>query len=155
MVIQSVSLGVEPHLGLMTRYLLLFDSYGLDLWGALSNERTGFFICCWSSPAQSFSGRSPLGLATIIYCLRFETSFFVASYDSQGTVAVAPFVFKITPSQELHGKHRLQFFLDACLPLRCLATDFLYLYAFARRGPQRKTVSFQLLRFVRFYIDVR
>jgi hypothetical protein len=26
---QSASLGVEPHLGLMTRYLLLFDSYGL------------------------------------------------------------------------------------------------------------------------------
>jgi hypothetical protein len=26
---QSVSLGVEPHLGLMPRYLLLFDSYGL------------------------------------------------------------------------------------------------------------------------------
>jgi hypothetical protein len=27
---QTVTLGVEPHLGLMTRYLLLFDSYGLD-----------------------------------------------------------------------------------------------------------------------------
>jgi hypothetical protein len=26
---QSVSLGVESHLGLMTRYVLLFDSYGL------------------------------------------------------------------------------------------------------------------------------
>jgi hypothetical protein len=26
---QSVSLGVETHLGLMTRYLLLFDCYGL------------------------------------------------------------------------------------------------------------------------------
>jgi hypothetical protein len=26
---QSVSLGVEPHLGLMTRYVLLFDIYGL------------------------------------------------------------------------------------------------------------------------------
>jgi hypothetical protein len=26
---KSVSLGVEPHLGLMTRYLELFDSYGL------------------------------------------------------------------------------------------------------------------------------
>jgi hypothetical protein len=26
---QSVSLGVEPHLELMTRYLLLFDSYSL------------------------------------------------------------------------------------------------------------------------------
>jgi hypothetical protein len=25
---QSVSLGVEPHLGLMTRYFLLVDSYG-------------------------------------------------------------------------------------------------------------------------------
>jgi hypothetical protein len=31
-----------------------------------------------------FSGPSPLGLATIFYCLRFETSLFVASYDSQG-----------------------------------------------------------------------
>jgi hypothetical protein len=30
-----------------------------------------------------FLGRSPLGLATIFYCLRFETSLFVASYDSQ------------------------------------------------------------------------
>jgi hypothetical protein len=35
-------------------------------------------------PAQSFSGPSPLGLETIFYCLRFETSHFVASYDSQG-----------------------------------------------------------------------
>jgi hypothetical protein len=26
---QSVSLGVKPHLGLMTRYLLHFDSYDL------------------------------------------------------------------------------------------------------------------------------
>jgi hypothetical protein len=32
---QSVSLGVESHLGLMTRYLLLFDSYGL-VWTGLS-----------------------------------------------------------------------------------------------------------------------
>jgi hypothetical protein len=38
---QSVSIGVEPHLGLMTRYLLLFDNYGIILWGALSDERTG------------------------------------------------------------------------------------------------------------------
>jgi hypothetical protein len=34
--------------------------------------------------AQSISGPSPLGLAAIFYCLRFETSLFVASYDSQG-----------------------------------------------------------------------
>jgi hypothetical protein len=31
-----------------------------------------------------FLGPSPLGLATLFYCLRFETSLFVASYDSQG-----------------------------------------------------------------------
>jgi hypothetical protein len=30
---QSVRLGVEPHLGRMTRYLLLFDSYGLGFVG--------------------------------------------------------------------------------------------------------------------------
>jgi hypothetical protein len=29
-------------------------------------------------------GPSPLGLATVFYCLRFETSLFVASYDFQG-----------------------------------------------------------------------
>jgi hypothetical protein len=36
---QSVSLGVEPHLGLMTRHLLLFDSYGLVFCGAPSLTR--------------------------------------------------------------------------------------------------------------------
>jgi hypothetical protein len=83
---QSVSLGVESHLGLMTRYLLLFDSYGLvfvgrPLW---REDRSVFCICCCPLPEQSFSGPSPLGLATIFYCLRFETSLFVASYDLQG-----------------------------------------------------------------------
>jgi hypothetical protein len=32
---QSVSLGVEPHQGRMTKYLLLFDSYGLVFVGRL------------------------------------------------------------------------------------------------------------------------
>jgi hypothetical protein len=31
-----------------------------------------------------FLGLSPLGLSAIFYCLRFETSLFVASYESQG-----------------------------------------------------------------------
>jgi hypothetical protein len=30
---QSVSLGVEPHLGLMTRYIFLFDNYVLAFVG--------------------------------------------------------------------------------------------------------------------------
>jgi hypothetical protein len=45
----------------------------LFLWGALSDERTGLSLYML-----------PLGLATIFYCLRFETSLSVASYDSQG-----------------------------------------------------------------------
>jgi hypothetical protein len=75
---QSVSLGV--------RYLLLFDSCGLMFVGRPIWRENGsvFCICCWPLPAQSFSGPSPLGLAAIFYCLRFETSLFVASYDSQG-----------------------------------------------------------------------
>jgi hypothetical protein len=83
---QSVSLGVEPCLGLMTRYLLLFDSNGLVYVGRPLWREDGsvFCISCWPLSAQSFSGPSPLGLATIFYCLRFDTSLFVASYDSQG-----------------------------------------------------------------------
>jgi hypothetical protein len=42
------------------------------------------YNCYWSSPANSFSGPSPVGLATKFYCLIFETSLFVASYYSQG-----------------------------------------------------------------------
>jgi hypothetical protein len=54
------------------------------MWGALSDEKMGLFcISYWPLPAQSFSGPSPLVLATIFYCLR-ETSLFVTSYDSQG-----------------------------------------------------------------------
>jgi hypothetical protein len=52
MVSQSVSLGVEPHLELMTRYLLLFDSYGLVLWGALSDERTSLSFVYAAGPRQ-------------------------------------------------------------------------------------------------------
>jgi hypothetical protein len=54
---------------------------GRPLW---RNDGSVFCICCWSLPAQAFSGPSPFVLATIFYCLRFETSLFVASYDSQG-----------------------------------------------------------------------
>jgi hypothetical protein len=33
------------------------------------------YNCSWPSPAQSFSDPSPVGLVTIFYCLKFETSF--------------------------------------------------------------------------------
>jgi hypothetical protein len=60
---------------------LLFDSYGLVFVGRPLWREDGslFCICCWPSSAQSF-----LDLATIFYCLSFETFPFVPSYDSQG-----------------------------------------------------------------------
>jgi hypothetical protein len=76
----------STHLGLTTRFLLLPDSCGfVDLGRSLWREDGSVVCnCSWPLPAQSFSGPSPFGLATIFYCLRFETSHFVASYDSQG-----------------------------------------------------------------------
>jgi hypothetical protein len=82
---QSISLGVEPYLGFMTKYLCLtvtvFFFVGRPLW---REDGSVFCISYWPLSAQSFSGSSHLRLATIFYCLRFETSLLVASYDSQG-----------------------------------------------------------------------
>jgi hypothetical protein len=55
--------------------------------GALSvwrEDASVVYNCCWSSPVQSFSVPSHVTLVTIFYCLRFETSLFVASYNLQG-----------------------------------------------------------------------
>jgi hypothetical protein len=131
---QSVSLGVEPHLGLMTRYLLLFDSYGLGFVGRPLWWEDGsvFCICCLSLPAQSLSGPSPLGLATIFYCLRFETSFSsppttrrvtVEVFDPASTRVPSFFllIHKETPYITARGPnrdHRLQGF-HYCFPWMC------------------------------------
>jgi hypothetical protein len=82
---QSV-LEQSTHLGLATRSLLLSDSCGfVDVGRPLWREDgSAVCNCYWTSPAQSFSGPSPVGIVAIFYCLRFETSLFVASYDSQG-----------------------------------------------------------------------
>jgi hypothetical protein len=69
---QSVSLGVEPHLGFMTRYLLLFDIYGLVLWGAHSDERTGLSFVYAGSPRQrSLSRAESLGSRNHILLSQF------------------------------------------------------------------------------------
>jgi hypothetical protein len=83
---RPVYFGVKLHLGPKSRYLLLSDSCGFvdvgrSLW---RQDGSVVYNCYWPSPAQSFLGPSAVGLATIFYCLRFETSIFVASYDSQG-----------------------------------------------------------------------
>jgi hypothetical protein len=90
----------------------VLDSAGRPLW---REDGSVFCKCRWPLPAQSFSGLSPLGLATVFYCLRFQTSLFVASYDSQGHGGgirprlhtggdlFAPVLFFITPR---HGPRR-------------------------------------------------
>jgi hypothetical protein len=86
-VTQSVSLGVEPHLGLMTRHLLLFDSYGLVfLWGALSDERTGMSFVYSAGPCQRslFRVQVPWESRPYFTVSDLKTSLFVASYDPQG-----------------------------------------------------------------------
>jgi hypothetical protein len=55
--------------------------WGRSLW---REDGSVIYNCSWSSPEESFSGPSPVGLMTIFYCLRFEISLFVAFYDSKG-----------------------------------------------------------------------
>jgi hypothetical protein len=84
---QPVCLGIKHPSGAYDQiFITCVTITVLFLWGALSGERSGlsFVMCCWPLPAQSFSGPSPVGLVAIFYCLRVETSLFVASYDSQG-----------------------------------------------------------------------
>jgi hypothetical protein len=82
----SLSWNKAPIWGLRPDFYYHRTVAGLLMWGALSDERTGlsFTIAAGSSQRSKFSGPSHLRLATIFYCLRFETSHFVASYNSQG-----------------------------------------------------------------------
>jgi hypothetical protein len=66
----------NPHLGPKTRFLLLLDSCGfVDMGHPLWQEdRSAVYNCWWPSPGPSFTGPSPAGSVTILYCLRFETS---------------------------------------------------------------------------------
>jgi hypothetical protein len=68
-----VCLGVKPPSGTQDQIFVLSDNCGfVDVgrpvwWG----DESVFYICCRTSPAQSFSAPSPAGLITIFYCLRF------------------------------------------------------------------------------------
>jgi hypothetical protein len=82
---QSVSLSWNkaPIWHLRPHFYYCHTVAGLLIWDTVWREdRSVVYNCCWSSPAQSFSGPSLGWLVTIFYCLRFDTSVFVASYDS-------------------------------------------------------------------------
>jgi hypothetical protein len=97
---RSVCLGIKHPSGVTTRFLLLSDScefvdVGRSLW---REDGSVVYNCCWT-PAQSFSGPSPVGLATIFYCLRFETSFSSPPTTSRATVEV----FDPASTQDSHS----------------------------------------------------
>jgi hypothetical protein len=76
------------ELGIKTEIIVLWTHklYRRLVWylSRVITQKATVYTTVWPFPAQSFSAPSPLGLATIFYCLRFETSLFVVSYDSQG-----------------------------------------------------------------------
>jgi hypothetical protein len=110
-----------------------FVDVGRSLW-----RENGSFVynCCWPSPVQSFSGPSPVGLATVFYCLIFETFLFIAAYASQGYGGgVRTRLHTVCESFLLHGSlyslsvimetiFCLAVVTETCLSNRCLSVEF-------------------------------
>jgi hypothetical protein len=75
-----------PIWGLQSDFCYYQTVVGLLMWGALSDERMGLSFTIAAGPCQLSHSRVqvPWDLTTIFDCFRFETSFFTASYNSQG-----------------------------------------------------------------------
>jgi hypothetical protein len=72
----TLQIGIKHPCGAYDQIFITVRQLRVCWCGVLSLMRGRVvYNCCWPSPAQSFSGLSPVGLATIFYCLRFETSF--------------------------------------------------------------------------------
>jgi hypothetical protein len=95
----SLSWNKAPICGLRPDfYYCGFVDVGRSLW---REDRSVVYNCCWPSPEHSFSGPSVMGLVTIFYCFRFDTSLSVASYDSRGYGGGIRVGNGLTPSDEL------------------------------------------------------
>jgi hypothetical protein len=83
---RPVCLGIKHTSEAYDQFLLLSDSCGfVDLGGlSLTRGRVCRLQLLLVLAIVVILGRSPVGLATIFYCLRFEISLFFASQDSQG-----------------------------------------------------------------------
>jgi hypothetical protein len=104
----------RPVRGLRPDLYYLCDSCGLVLVGRPLWREVGsvFCMCCWPLPAQYFSGPSPLGLETIFYCLRFETSFSSPPTTRRVTVEVFDSTsIRVIPSNLSYNRSSLYRFL--------------------------------------------
>jgi hypothetical protein len=75
----------STHLGLTIGLSLLSDSCGfVDVGRSLWREDGSLvYNCCWPSPAQLFSGPSPVRLVTMFLLYQVRDFHLIASYDSQ------------------------------------------------------------------------
>jgi hypothetical protein len=81
----SLSWNKAPFWGLRPDLYYCLTVAGLFIWGALSDDRTGLsFTLLLALASAVIFGSESRRTGAIFYCLRFETSLFVASYDSQG-----------------------------------------------------------------------
>jgi hypothetical protein len=101
---QSVSLGIETHLGFMTRYVLLFDSYGLvfverPLW----REGGSVFLYMLLALASAvFLESESFGTHDHILLSQIWDFPFVVSYDSQGHGGgIRPRLYTGVPANEI------------------------------------------------------
>jgi hypothetical protein len=84
---QSASLtwNKAPIWGLRPDFYYRRTIVGLLMWGALSDEKTGLSFATAAAPGQCSHFRVRALWDSQPYCtVRFETSLFVAPYDSQG-----------------------------------------------------------------------
>jgi hypothetical protein len=98
---QSVSLGVEPHLGLMTRCLLLFDSCGLVfVGGALSDERTGLsFVRVIVCSSKSFVRIYKIFTFYMLYMLKIHIQYTRPLVSPGSVQQVMPYFWCVYPAQ--------------------------------------------------------
>jgi hypothetical protein len=137
---QSVSLGVEPHLGLMIRYLLLFDSYGLVFCGVLSltRGRVCHLYKLLALASAVFVGS--LGTREHILLsqdLRLPSRRLLRLAGSRwrywtpppyGFDLIASVSFLVTPRHGPSRKHRFQQYIVACVSIAvgtCLQSRYL------------------------------
>jgi hypothetical protein len=136
---QSVSLGVEPHLGLMTGYLLLFDSYGLAFVGrSLWREDGSVFCICPCQLSLSrvwvpwdiwdFPFRRLLRLAGSRW--RYSTP---PPHGRWNYLRCPLQIFGTDLAQKTHWEHRTlansSTVIEVCLHCRCIETTILLLLA--------------------------